>query len=316
LVIFRTHGRGTVETGNPRRDMSGWPLYGKVFLITGGARGIGAATARELARRGARLVLADLDTEALAATAASITPTPLTARVDVTNPAECEAAVELALSEHGRLDCVWANAGIASFAPVALSHPPAWQRTVEVNLIGAYNTVRAALEPVIAQRGYVAVTASAASFGHNPGMSAYAASKAGVEAMCNSLRIEVAHHGVEVASIHPIWIDTDMVREGDQSMRAFAVMRAAMRPPFARTQPVQRAVADIVAGFEARRRRICTPRYVLAAHALRPLLTTRLFEHDLLGAAPAIEATYRDEVGERGAAAASISERVAGQLRR
>jgi NAD(P)-dependent dehydrogenase (short-subunit alcohol dehydrogenase family) len=294
--------------------MSEWSLSGKVILITGGARGIGAATARELSRRGARPVLADLDGRALAGTAASIPPAPLTIELDVTDPDACEAAVERTLAEHGRLDAVWANAGIASFGPLALEDPAAWGRTVEVNLLGVYHTIRAALPAVIEQRGYVAVTASLASFAHAPQMSAYAATKAGVEAMANSLRIELAHHGIEVATIHPTWIDTDMVREGEGSWRAFQVLKGAMRPPFKRTYPVDRAVRDIVAGFEQRRRRICTPRFVYAAHALRPLLTTRVFERDLLAVAPEMERAFRQEVAERGAQGASVSERVAAQL--
>jgi len=296
--------------------MSGWSLNEKVFLITGGARGIGAATAHELARRGARPVLADVDAEALAATAAEITPAPLTVELDVTDLAACEAAVAEVLERHGRLDAVWANAGIGSIGPLALTDPQAWRRTVEVNLVGAYYTVRAALDAVIAQRGYVAVTASMASFGHAPLMSAYCATKAGVEAMCDSLRTEVAHHGVEVASIHPSWIDTDMVREGETTQRAFQVLRGALRPPFRRTYPVERAVTDIVAGVEQRRRRICTPRFVLAAHLLRPLLTTPLFERDQLAAAPEMERVFREEIAERGLAAASVSDRVGAQARR
>jgi NAD(P)-dependent dehydrogenase (short-subunit alcohol dehydrogenase family) len=291
--------------------VSSWSLSDKVILITGGARGIGAATAHELARRGARPVLADLDSDALSRTAAAISPAPLTIDMDVADPAACDAAVARVLEQHGKVDMVWANAGIASFGPLQLTDPAAWVRTVEVNLLGAYHTVRAAIAPVIAQRGYVAVTASVASFGHAPHMSAYSASKAGVEAMCNSLRIEVSKHGVDVATIHPTWIDTDMVREGEGSMRAFQVLRAALRPPFKKTYPVQRAVSDIVAGFEQRRRRICTPRFVAVAHAVRPLLTTRIVEGAMLGAAPEMERAFRQELAERGSAGASVSERTA-----
>lgn len=294
--------------------MNEWTLSEKVVLITGGARGIGAATARRLAERGARVVLADLDTDALARTAQSISPAPLTIELDVTDMADCEAAVERIMQEHGRLDVAWANAGIASFGPLALTDPAAWTRTVQVNLLGAYYTLRAALPEVIARRGYVAVTASLASFGHSPGLSAYSATKAGVEAMCDSLRTEVAHLGVGVASIHPTWIDTDMVREGDETQRAFHRLREALRPPLNRTYPVERAAADILAGFEQRRRRICTPRFVQLAHILRPALTSRLFERDQVAAAPDITRLFEEDAAERGIEAASVSERVAAQV--
>jgi NAD(P)-dependent dehydrogenase (short-subunit alcohol dehydrogenase family) len=295
--------------------MSAWTLKEKVILITGGGRGIGAATAMELTRRGALPVLADIDGEALARTAAQMSPAPLTVELDVTDQQACEAAVERVLRERGRLDVVWANAGIGSLGPLILTDPTAWRRTVEVNLIGSYYTVRAGLAAVIEQQGYVALTASLASFAHGPQMSAYSASKAGAEAMANSLRIEVAQYGVDVATIHPSWIDTEMVREGYES-RSFQILRAALRPPFKRTYPVERAVKDIVAGFEARRRRICTPKLVYAAQALRPLLTTRLMERDQLSVAPDMERAFREDVAERGVAGASVSERVANQVQR
>jgi NAD(P)-dependent dehydrogenase (short-subunit alcohol dehydrogenase family) len=294
--------------------MAAWSLNEKVVLITGGARGIGAATAAELARRGAVPVLADLDADALEATAVTMSPTPLIIKLDVTDLAACEAAVDLVLAEHGRLDIAWANAGIASGGPVQLTDAAAWRRTIEVNLIGAYYTVRAALPAVIAQHGYMAVTASLASFAHAPGMSAYSASKAGVEAMANSLRNEVAHHGVDVATIHPTWIDTDMVREADAESRVAEVLRGALRPPFRRTYPVERAATDIATGFERRRRRICVPPFVHAAHALRPLLTTPLFERDARAVAPELERRFEEDVQQRGAAAASASERIARQV--
>lgn len=293
--------------------MSAWALTDKVILITGGARGIGAATARALAGRGARPVLADIDADALAGTAAGMAPAPLTVELDVTDLRACEAAVERVLAEHGRLDVVWANAGIGSGGPMHLTDPAAWRRTIDVNLVGAFHTVRAALPAVIDARGYVAVTASLASFAHGPYMSAYCATKAGVEAMCDSLRIEMAHHGVDVGTIHPSWIDTDLVREGEES-RAFKLLRGALRPPFKKTYPVEQAVKDIVAGFEQRRRRICTPRFVFAAHALRPVLNTPALQRDQLAVAPEIERVFEQELAERGLEGASISERAARQL--
>jgi NAD(P)-dependent dehydrogenase (short-subunit alcohol dehydrogenase family) len=296
--------------------MAGWTLSDKVVLITGGARGIGAAAARELARRGARPVLADLDGEALEHAAKAISPAPLTIELDVTDPAACEAAAQRTLDEYGRIDIAWANAGIASFGPLGLTSTSAWTRTIEVNLLGAYYMVRAALPAIISQRGYVAVTCSLASFAHPPGLSAYAASKAGAEAMCNSLRSEVAHLGVDVASVHPTWIDTDMVRDGDETQRAFRLLRQAMRPPFKRTYPLERAVPDIVAGFENRSRRICTPWFVQLAHLLRPTLTSRAFERDLVAVAPDLASLFEQETAERGVESASASDRVAAQVAR
>jgi NAD(P)-dependent dehydrogenase (short-subunit alcohol dehydrogenase family) len=274
----------------------------KVVLITGGARGIGAATASELQRRGWTPVLADLDG------GGDVLP------LDVTDGEASERVVATVLEQHGRLDAVWANAGIASFGPMTLTDPVAWERTIEVNLLGAFRTIRAALPAVIAARGYVAVTASLASFAHAPGMSAYCASKAGVEAMCNSLRIELAHHGVAVGTIHPSWIDTEMVREADREHLAYRRLRAAMRPPFSKTYPVERAARDIADGFDRRASRICTPKFVRAAHVLRAALTTRPFQRDLVAAAPDIERLFAEQVSERGRRETSVSERVAERL--
>lgn len=262
----------------------------KTVLITGGARGIGRATGAELARRGWTPVLADIEAsdDVIA--------------MDVLDAAACERAVETVLERHGRLDAVWANAGIASFGPLALTDPGAWERTIEINLLGVFRTVRAALPAVVDARGYVAVTASLASFAHAPGMSSYSASKAAVEAMCNSLRLELAHHGVDVATIHPTWIDTDMVREGEQEMKAYQRLRAAVRPPFKRSYPVERAARDIADGFDKRARRICTPGFVRIAHLLRAATTTRVFERDLMTAAPDIERLFAEQASEEGSA--------------
>jgi NAD(P)-dependent dehydrogenase (short-subunit alcohol dehydrogenase family) len=295
--------------------MTSWPVSGKVVFLTGAARGIGAAGARELARRGATLALADLDGAALKETAASTGAAPFTVELDVTDTEACQDAVNRALERCGRLDVVWANAGIGTAGPLHLADPAAWKRTIEVNVIGAYNTVRAAVPAVIQTTGYVAVTASIASFSHGPLVSAYSTSKAAVEAMCDSLRTELAHHGVAVGSIHPTWIDTDLVRELDETP-AFRILRQAQRPPLSKTYSAEKAAKAIVNGFERRSRRICVPQYVRVFHALRPLLTTRLIERDQLAVAPEMEKAFVESQAEGSTEAASASERTAAQIKR
>lgn len=191
-------------------------------------------------------------------TAAAMSPVPLTIELDVTDPSACEAAVERVLDEHGRLDVAWANAGIASFGPLQLTDPAAWLRTVDVNLLGVYHTIRSALPAVIAQRGYVAVTASLASFAHAPHMSACCATKAAVEAMLTPCGLRSPSTGSMSGPFTqpgstPIWCARARARCGPS--------RSCERRsgPSKRTYPVERAVRDIVGGFEQRRRRICTP---------------------------------------------------------
>lgn len=284
-------------------------LSGKVILITGGARGIGAAGAAELQRRGARPVLADVDRTTLAAKAAELGCDSVA--MDVTDFAGCQQAVADVLERHGRLDAVWANAGIAVDAPLELVPPQLWARTVEVNLIGAFHTVRAALPSIIDSRGYVAITASLASFIHPPLFSAYSASKAGVEAMANSLRVEVKHLGVDVGTFHPSWIDTDMVREG-WAHRAYQRLREATPPPFNRTHSVHEIVPAIADAFGRRSRRVYLPPYVRAAHVLRPAAHTRAVQREMLKAAPEMRADFLRDTAEKGADRAALGDRYLG----
>jgi NAD(P)-dependent dehydrogenase (short-subunit alcohol dehydrogenase family) len=263
-----------------------WSLTGKVILITGGAGGIGSAVAAELARRGAVPVIADLES-------ASVSDEIVV--LDVTDRDSCAAAVETTLDRHGRLDSVWANAGISPFGPLELQDADTWESIVRVNLIGAANTVRAALPAVIESRGYVAVTCSLASFAHQPGLSAYSASKAGLEAMADSLRIEVAHQGVDVGTIHPGWVRTPLVARKERDDLAYQRFRSAVGGPVGRTVPVEAVVPDIVSGFEHRRQRVVTPRPGWLAHVLRPALTTRLFTRQVRRAAPDIRRLYADQ---------------------
>ena len=284
------------------------PLTGQVVLITGAASGIGAATAAELARRGAHPVLVDCDAEPLAQTAAAVGPGTLTVQADVTDLSACEAAVERALSRHGRIDVVWANAGVAAFGPLAYTDPQAWKRCIDVNVIGVFNTVRAALPAVMRQRGYVLVSASVSSFAHPPAVSAYAASKAAVEAMCNSWRIELAAHGVRVGALHTSWVRTALISEGAMHPGFVRLRRAAPGFLNGETSP-EDAALSIADGIQRRQRQLWVPGWVRVLHWLRVLLHTQAGERELLRAAPEIEQLYLQGLASEGALASSFGPR-------
>lgn len=284
------------------------PLRGQVILVTGAASGIGAAGAVELRRRGAVLVLLDQDAAGLETTAAAVGGDPLRVTADVTSALALQSAVADTVARHGRLDMVWANAGMASFGPLALTDPVAWQRCIDVNVMGSFHTVRAALPALLRSRGHIALTASVASFAHPPMMSAYAASKAALEAMANAWRIELAAAGVGVSVIHPSWVRTPLVDEGELHPGFLRLRQTA--PPFMRQAVTATAAACRIAdGLERRADRIWVPGWVRLMHLLRALLHTRAGERELRRAAPELEALYRQGLDAEGVLASSLGPR-------
>jgi NAD(P)-dependent dehydrogenase (short-subunit alcohol dehydrogenase family) len=243
-----------------------------VVLVTGAARGIGAATARLAAARGARVALAGLEPDRLAAVAAAIGAAWF--ECDVTDSAALDKAVAGTVDEFGRLDVVVANAGVANIGTVAVAPADALARTIEVNLLGVVRTVSATLPFVTERRGHYLLVSSAAAFLALPGMAAYAASKAGVEHFGNALRLEVAHTGVTVGTAHMMWIDTDLVRDMADDFPGLRESLRRLPPPFGRVLPVETCARAFIAGIEARRRRVYVPRGVAAVRALRGLLHT------------------------------------------
>lgn len=254
-------------------------VSGKVVLITGAANGIGAEVARRLHGRGAKLVLTDLDEGQLKEVAARLgDDRVLTVVADVRDLAAMQAAADQGVERFGGIDIVMANAGIATAGSVLAVDPAAFKTLIDVNVVGVFNTVRAALPSVIERRGYVLIVSSAAAYAAAAGMVPYDTAKAGVEHFANALRLEVAHKGVDVGSAHMLWIDTPMVREGKADSQAFQEMLNRLPAPLGKTTSIEKCGEIFVAGIEARKRQINCPRFVGLLRWLKPLLSSRIGE--------------------------------------
>ena len=244
-------------------------LQGKRVLITGGARGIGALTAKRLYKRGARVALMGLEPELLSETAAACGGAPWF-ECDVADRRQMDQTVAAAVAELGGLDIAIANAGIGAQMTLLEGDADVWDKTLAVNLAGTFNLVRAAGPHVAHPEGYFLLTSSLAAAVHLPLMSAYCASKAAVESLGDSLRIELRPSGAKVGVAYFAELDTDMTSRG------FATEAASRMPlgghghiPVA---PVEPAIDAIERGITRRSRRIVSPRWVGALLPIREVV--------------------------------------------
>lgn len=263
--------------------MKNYSVQNKVVLVTGAARGIGLATAQHLYERGASVVLVDLDPEATTLAAKELGSRAIGIGADVTDAAAMQEVVAHTVDTFGRLDVVMANAGIAPDpATVRAMDPALFERVLEINALGVYRTVHAALPQIIENKGQVIVIASVYAFVNGVMMAPYAMSKAAVEQFGRALRGELAQHGASASVAYFGFIDTAMVREGFAS--PVAQRFEATFPSFLRRRltPAQagKAVAD---GIETRAPRIIAPKrwtvYSVLRGLLNPLLDRRT-EHN------------------------------------
>lgn len=264
------------------------------MLITGAARGIGAALAERLHSRGARVALAGLEPDLLAEVAARCGDATWT-ECDVTDRAQVAAAVDAAVQALGGLDVVVANAGVAAQLPLVGGDPSVMERTIAVNVMGVYHTIREAGPHVSHPNGYALVVSSAAAAVHQPLLGAYSASKAAVEALGNTLRIELRPYGARAGVAYFSELDTDMTRRG---FGTDAAAKLTGGGSLTRAAPLSVGIDALERGIARRARRIVAPRWV------GPLLPMRM------AAQPVIDLYSRRKV----AAALDVARREAVDL--
>ncbi|MET9594562.1 SDR family oxidoreductase [Streptomyces sp. NPDC006516] len=278
-------------------------LRDRTVVVTGAARGVGAAVAGRLAERGARVALLGLEEEVLAEVAAGLPTEAHHWHVDVTDDAAMRDVASAVRRRLGPASVVVANAGVADGGPFADSDPAIWRRVIEVNLIGSAVTARTFLPQLLDTHGYYLQIASLASIGAAPMMSAYCASKAGVEFFAHSLRAELAPSGVGVGTAYLNWIDTDMIRDADR-YAVLRELRAHMPPPARKVYPVGQVADVLVGAVERRAPTVYVPgwlRGVQAVRALLPGLVARVARQELMRS----EFTSTGLLGAGGRAAAA-----------
>ena len=236
---------------------AGMKISGSTFLITGGASGLGAGTSRLLAAAGANVVLADMNADAGKGLAAELGSRARFAAVDVTDEAQVQAAIDLALHAFGRLDAAVNCAGIAIGERVVGRNGPhrleSFRRVLEVNVVGTFNTIRLAAAAMAGnapgesgERGVIVNTASVAAFDGQIGQAAYSASKGAIASMTLPLARELAANGIRVVTIAPGIFDTAMVGGFDDKLKASLAAQIPFPSRLGRPEEYAALVAHIV----------------------------------------------------------------------
>ena len=288
-----------------------WDLAGRTAFITGGAQGIGLETGRRLVQRGMNVALVDLDLERAERAARDLGPgRAIGLAADVTDRGALAAAVEATVERLGGIDVTVANAGVSGQLTTVLGSDPAVaERTIEVDLLGVYRTVKATLPHVVERRGYVLPVASLYAYFHPVLAAPYAMSKAGVEQLGRAMRAELSPLGASAGVAYFGFIDTQMVRDVFTPDSAAVTIRSALPRWLGKVVPVSSAADAMARGVEQRAARVTAPRWLPAASALRGVLALfddRMMSNERIRAAVArAEAAPEGPRPERGAAEAA-----------
>jgi NAD(P)-dependent dehydrogenase (short-subunit alcohol dehydrogenase family) len=281
--------------------VANYSIVGKTALITGAARGIGAECARRLGKRGANVALVGLEPKELKRVAGECGPNAVTFEVDIRDTDALDDAVRGTVERFGGIDILMANAGIASGGSLRTIDLETFDRVIEINLLGTWRTISACLPHVLERQGYILVNASMSAISQVPLIGPYAASKAGVEALANTLRIETSHLGIDVGVAYFGWINTELVSGGDEHP-AFTFMRGTLRGPFGKTYPVSIVGDAVVRGIEQRARRVVAPRWIRPVMVMRGMIG-RVSERDWPEAMPEIDRLLEEESARVGSTA-------------
>ena len=198
----------------------------KVVLVIGGNSGIGLAAARDFAAEGARVVLTGRDPKTLAAAEQQV-PGARAFRCDIADIDSLAPALEAVRAEHGRIDVLFVNAGVGTFAPVREVTPEAWDEVHGINLRGCFFAIQRAL-PLIGKGGSIVVTGSVGSVLAVPGNAIYAAAKAGLRAVVRILAVELVGEGIRVNMVSPGPTETPIIHRSGLDEAAITGLRQAM----------------------------------------------------------------------------------------
>ncbi len=245
------------------------PFEGKTAIVTGGASGIGRALGEELARRGALVTLADVNAAVLEETAGSLAAGGHVVKgvaLDVTDFEAVKKLVDDTVSERGRLDYMFNNAGIGVLGEARNFSYEDWHRVIDVNLYGVVHGVAAAYPVMIAQGcGHIVNTASLAGLVPVPGVISYTASKQGVVGLSEALREEGRKYGVRVSVVCPGLVRTPIYR--NLKLVGMSDKRSAGRGPVGMS--VERCARAVLSGVERNKTIIPITAYTKALWLLR-----------------------------------------------